>query len=809
MILMILGLLQAAEEAGPFPRARLSETVVREWGFEGTEGWTAAQGSRVTSVGGSLRVEATGEDPYAHGPVFEAEGPLLLRFRARSATGGELRWFWELAGRAGFAEERAASVRLKDGGAWTEGEVDLGSGAFRRLRVDLESGAEAADLDTVRLVRAEPHPLRIVSLRRGAAVVRNEGGTPRTIRGGILRPGATMEIPLTPGDGGPFAVRELRVASEGLPDLVWTAVQPELEAFKAAAALKMAGAELRIGGGGIVIALEGRPAALIAPIVSGARDWTVDGATLRAPGVTARFAEDGGWIRVTIEADREVEGPVLRALGALETGLFAGIEHLGKGERSSSRLDLETPDHVRYAPDPIKVTMPLMACATAAGSAALLWRDPGLQPVFAAPNVFDGSDDQRMALKGRKIEAWIRVAREPFPATILEAVRKHGLPEAPAPSASTSLCRLALEKTLRSPEGWGHCAEPSWKREPFADHASALWRLTGVAPELPRLVPGGAHLPDDAVYLVTGRGAEWAALRRAQAEGVLREQRPDGSWRYGGPLGRGHFEDTASGLCATKAVALLEHARLTGHAASLAGGLKALEFLRRFRVPRGAQTWEMPLHTPDLLGAGYLVWAHVLGWELTGNREWLERARDWAVLGVPYLYLRSSRPVMTYATIAVLGATQWKAPNWIGLPVQWCGITYGYALALLAKHDVTLDWTRIAQGIRRAGEQMLDPEGARYPGCLPDSYELSGQRRQGPYINPCALMMLGRALDGETPALCSAGDDKLRVASPWPLELRDGKAVVRAKAGTTYQLVVDGARVIPVTSKGVDEVPLR
>ena len=67
---------------------------------------------------------------------------------------------------------------------------------------------------------------------------------------------------------------------------------------------------------------------------------------------------------VAIEADRDVEGPVLRVLGGLEQGLFAGIEHLGRGERSSSKLDLETPEHRRFTPPRRHVTLPLMAVVT-------------------------------------------------------------------------------------------------------------------------------------------------------------------------------------------------------------------------------------------------------------------------------------------------------------------------------------------------------------------------------------------------------------------------------------------------------------
>jgi hypothetical protein len=138
-----------------------------------------------------------------------------------------------------------------------------------------------------------------------------------------------------------------------------------------------------------------------------------------------------------------------------------------------------------------------------------------------------------------------------------------------------------------------------------------------------------------------------------------------------------------------------------------------------------------------------LVHAFVLGYELTAEPEFLDEAKYWAWTGVPFVYITppTGAPVGPYATIPVLGATAWVAPNWIGLPVQWCGLVYGEALYRLARHDAAGPWRQLADGITISGVQQTYPDtDSNYLGLLPDSYSIRPQSRNGPNINPATVL---------------------------------------------------------------------
>ncbi|NUQ66563.1 MAG: hypothetical protein HUU20_29220, partial [Pirellulales bacterium] len=813
---------------GPMDRPVVRTETLAEWNFNrDAEGWAAQQQCELSARDGVLVVRGTGHDPYFHRPVDLPGGRIAVFVRLKSRDAGRVALYWTTDQSPDRGEDKVTSFPVKTDGQWHDCAVRFTApGRLSNLRLDPGNDAGETEIDGIRISVEELHPLSVESVEVGSAavryVIRNHGRAPIEATAAskpYTIPGegqVTVERPIERSH--PLEAAGIEVRSGSLPPVRRSVFLHHETVQTEWIERPLETGNLQIARDGTCARLlrEGRMVAAIAPLVHcegeiPALKLAAEQPAVRfeGPAIAMSIGAGGDEVAVSIQGDRPCEGPVVRALGPLEQGLFAGLEYLGKGERSSSKLDVETEEHLRFVPDPMKVTFPLMALVTDRGAVAMTWKDMELQPVYATPNVFDATADHRMAIRGRRIEATVRIGQGPLEETIFWYVKTRGLPPLPEPPRSKqdqwALCLKALNGPLRSEAGWGHCAEEHWQRAPHADHASTIWRLTGAAPELPRLVPGGAHVPNDAIYFVTGRAAQWKEIQEQRVRGTLQQQRPDGSFRYDGKYRRGHHEDTASGVCARPAWMLLEYASMTGDREALDAGVRALEFMKRFHTPRGAQVWEVPLHTPDQLASAYLVWAYVRGYELTGNKDYLAEARRWALSGIPFTYLWSCKPVMLYATPPVFGATNWAAPCWIGLPVQWVGGVYAYALTKLAPYDDSLDWNHLARGILISAEQQQYPDG-KWAGLLPDSLVLQTQERRPWNINPCAVVSLRMALDGELDSLAVAVDGKHRIVAPFPVTLREGKARIQARPGVKYQVLIDGEKIVDVTSQGDDVV---
>jgi hypothetical protein len=814
----------------PYPRPVIQLEKLKTWDFAaGLEGFQSVHHCQLEAKARRMVITATGNDPFLHSPPLDLAGPITVRLRMRGIQVGRGQIFWISDKLPHWGENQSRHFDVVYDNQWHEYDVHLPVvGSMQHFRLDPGSAPGTIEIDRIEIIRTRLHPLELIGVECNARQIKlhlknhEKQPIPFTLESKryTVEADGTKIITRNLPDGPAFEAKMIEIKPDSLPEISRTLFLYRDSGRLDGVIRKSNDLILRAArdGAGAELELNGKIVAIIAPLVHTNGNIPklrlipqADSISFHGEGIHLEMKLNHNELQFFINSSTECEGPVLRALGDLEQGVFAGLEYLGKGEHSSSKLDIETEEHIRFAPDILKVTMPLMSCLTDRAAVALTWRDMHLQPVFATPNFFEGSNDHRMALRGKNIEATILVKDTSLEDTILWATKKFGLPDLSKPPRSwekqKKLCLDSIRGPISGANGWAHCAEDRWPRNPYADHTSTIWRLTGEAPKLEKIVPGGAHIPNDAIFFVTGRARQWLQHKKNMVRGILNRQQSDGSFHYNGKFRRGHFEDTASGVCAPPARQLLEYAWITSDQTALKGGIKTLEYMKRFRTPRGAQTWEVALHTPDILASANLVWAYVRGFQLTGNKDYLQQARKWALSGIPFVYLWGDYPIMKYATIPVFGATNWTAPNWMGLPVQWCGLDYAYALALFAPYDNTLDWRKLAEGILIAGEQMQYPDG-EFIGTLPDSLVLRTQQRRPWNINPCALISLRLLLSGQVDSLAVAADKNHRVAAPFPVEIQNGKAVIHAQKGVNYQIIINGERIVNVTSKGMDIISL-
>ena len=273
---------------------------------------------------------------------------------------------------------------------------------------------------------------------------------------------------------------------------------------------------------------------------------------------------------------------------------------------------------------------------------------------------------------------------------------------------------------------------------------------------------------------------QWAAAHS-------RGQNEDGGWLYSGDPALQNKGETSVGTCALYSYVLLQTARISGDEFCLQHGLAALEFMKQFRVPRGAQVWEIPLHAPDVLASAYAVMAFTEGYRITGKSDYLSEAVRWAYTGLPFIYLWSAhdRPAMAYGSIPVFGATWYTSP-WFGRVVQWNGLDYAYALLKLSEFDDTLPWETIAEGLTIFGMQIQRTENTAYPGnkgMYPDAYSMMiGDEAYHWDLSPALIMQNVLALTGHDPdvqtQIMEFKDGKLRVNSGMPFSVNLNDSVL-------------------------------
>jgi len=759
--------------------------VVVVWDLtQGAQGWQGNQqvkGLAATAEG--LAFESTGNDPWIEGPAVDLPGEGMTRVKVRMRSdadpGGELFY-----GRT-FQAGRSVRFTVTSDGQWHEYALTIPEPLGRGTRFRLDPAASgghivvsAIAVETIASI--QPPPFERPRRPSEAA------DTPMTVYSRSL----TLEH--YRHGWGDFVVKvggvEMAAGYDG--DRIGMVLEDKPQW------LALSRAEFKMVGG-----TDGSIICRATVKDSGGAEWTIQQQfkpIIEAETIVVRADLVVDRDRDVIHLPWLTLFPGLATFGERKAqGLFAGVEYLDD-EPSSSEADLTTPEHIRRVPDPVKVTFPLLAVAHAGRYIGLIWEPSEMvAAVFDSPDRLFNSGAHVMALTAPTVgpnrfenqlvahTPFVLKANQPLTIratiiggrgeTIVPAVQKYvevrGLPKVPEfkggfEAAVTLLAHGWLDSAIN--EGglfrhavWGDSfrAGPAGDAVMYMDWLSNQVRDQGLAQRLiqgrdlaiGKMPPGQpygstvSHTRTPAAPFVFGGVYPYVEQRRAEARSLLSHFDEKGIELYQPgkvDYGKTHFAQHANGLAGADLVRILEAATLCADPRLMEQALSLLDkqtVLYANTVPRGAQTWEVPLHTPDILASAHLVRAHTLGYLISGKQEYLEQARYWAWTGVPFVYLvnPTEGDVGPYATIAVLGATNWRAPVWFGRPVQWCGLVYGSALHLLSQYDKTGPWETIAKGITATGLQMTWPvTDSKRQGLLPDVFDLKAQLRDGPAINP-------------------------------------------------------------------------
>ena len=509
---------------------------------------------------------------------------------------------------------------------------------------------------------------------------------------------------------------------------------------------------------------------------------------------------------------------------AKDEALFPGLEYLLGEERSSGSAFAAPPHDLRFAPDPYKITAPLMAVRWRNYLVSMEW-DPtqgwsgvlrAPNALFASPNFLEGGANHRFALWVPAIPRWAdentQQAREPFrlirgdsvllQATltvrtdakdVVEAMAQYlqrvGAPYPPAPQRNDfAALQLTVQGLLNSydaaQQAWRHTNTGPVFYDP--EVVLGLWTLAHrlfpedlrrrQATEQVRAAvnarPKGQHGLDVAFYL----GGLPSALDAAQRdiEAIIKQQRGDGSWAWQPETPRhalfGKAGDSSSGWTGQFAARVGRYALMTLQPDARESLTRALRYLAQQRRPEGAQTWELPLHVPDLLASAHAVNAYLSAYALTGDAEMLREAERWALRGTPFIYLwhTPDKPIMRGASIPVFGVTWLNQQPWFGVAVQWNGLVYANALYRLSRQtaDPVVDWKRLADTITLCAVQQqewVSDRRADREGFYPDAFNIPRNTEEYTWdlnprlIAPCIAQRLGFVIEPITAVVRADG----------------------------------------------------
>ncbi len=564
--------------------------------------------------------------------------------------------------------------------------------------------------------------------------------------------------------------------------------------------------------------------------------------------------------------------------------LFGGLEFLEPGWRSSSARSVGERFASRWRPHPHRVSLPAMAIETDGVTVAVLWhplrewshgeRMPAA--TFASPNLLESGADHLMQLSApgvplvpentdlppRPIEVDGEVSLEMivdvFRGGVVESASRwydrFGIPEPPPWPHDERATHDLIARSFGETVYWSE--ENGWRAHWFLDRGSRFRsdfaaelilhaRVTGDDRRV--RATGLADRPLLATY-----GLLWDQARggRGSAEAALRAMREDGTFPFrntdwmrrrmrehtgGAHDSLGDDGSTSLGTCVQGALPLVRHWFLTGDERLGAAAERALVAMRRFRVPRGAQVWEVHQQVPDIRAAALAVEAFRMAAIATGKEEYIDDALSWARAGLPFLFswrppldaatavVRTSRDrddfeekidlplaelyrdgrrqVNPFGAIPVFGSSYFVV-GWFGVLVQWCGLEWAWKVEeLLELRDDPLLRAASAGVIRSGLQQMFDRP--PWTGLYPDVWNLLENRAGGALISPILIAGALRA-HGRLPRELSAWSrrvgegDEARVLHGWgrPIECTsdaDGRTLritVEFLAGEECELLI-------------------
>jgi hypothetical protein len=440
------------------------------------------------------------------------------------------------------------------------------------------------------------------------------------------------------------------------------------------------------------------------------------------------------------------------------------------------------------------------------------------QPVYATPNFVDRADHHLMGLMLPSVAWGMEANTLPVPAAkppaaplelrpeqhvrleaevflvkgtsldvLLDWVKRRGLPEPPKPRWSLEEAMDVVARPYNTTlwhegRGWGREADKAalelpeylqrytaeYGHRPAAKALGEKWswaknqleaKGSPVAPLGPRkrVVPSG---PD-----ALKRGRELLALQRADGsfgfdpDGRHKQELQTIAAAMRRPIG--HKGDTGLEMNAEPARELLLLTQGTGEQQFKVAARKALDFCLPMERPDTGDWWETPLRSPNLLAAGDAAIAYYLGYEVFGDRRYLDKSIYWLRSLLVFTHLWQPEELsLLYNTKPCLNQTLWTGPSWVDMDVQWevlkifsestdLGIDWG-------KIDPAFDWHRYQKGITVAvlrwmvdhkdaahKAQPPEPEAVKrgfLDGRFYDSINIDNRTYAGALIDPSLVM---------------------------------------------------------------------